>query len=486
MDQYANVMPAERAPLVVDLDGTLTPSDTLIESLIRLIKRNPLLLLMIPVWLLGGRAGFKAAVADRIHLSADCLPYREDLVAYLVSEKAAGRRIILATAAHSRIAHEVAKKFDCFDQVLCSDQGHNLKGEAKLEAITREVGQRFSYAGDSAADLPVWAKAESVILVGVSRSVAAKVSTPVEKQFYNERADLRTWLRAMRIHQWLKNSLLFVPLLTAFSFSDLHKVALLGLAFLAFSLAASATYIANDLWDLDNDRQHVRKRLRPFASARIPIQHGAAMAALLLGTGILLASLVSPAFLVYTLIYIAMTTSYSFVLKSYVLIDVLMLSLLYTLRILAGAAAVGITTSAWLLAFSAFIFFSLALVKRCSELITLRDAGKSFTNGRDYRVGDLTVLWPLGVGASMSALVVFGLFATAPDTLARYAQPQLLWIAAVGLCYWISRLWVKTARGEMHDDPVVYAIVDRGSRLTVLAILVTIIVARFAAPGFVL
>ncbi len=473
-------------PLVVDLDGTLTPSDTLVESLVHLVKHTPAALLKLPFWLFGGRAEFKRSVARQADFAPETLPYRESLVAYLRAEKEKGREIILATAAHRSIADRVAAQLGLFDRVLATDDlGSNLKGKNKLELIREQVGETFVYAGDCAADLPVWEGATGAVLVGVPEPLASNVrgKVPIEKEFPRDSRGWSVWLRALRIHQWMKNLLLFVPLLTAFSFSDASALAHLALGFWAFSLAASATYIVNDLWDLDNDRAHPRKRTRPFASGQLPILHGIAISGGLLGCALIMAFLVSPKFLLMLLLYLVMTSAYSWVLKQYVLIDVLMLSLLYTLRIVAGAVAIGVTTSSWLLAFSVFIFLSLALVKRCSELVVLEAAGNLATRGRDYRVKDLVVLWPLGVCSALAAVVVFGLFIDAPDTRSRYATPEILWLVAFCLIYWIARLWIKTSRGEMHDDPVVYALKNRGSRQTVVAMVVLMLLAHFVHLG---
>ena len=290
---------------------------------------------------------------------------------------------------------------------------------------------------------------------------------------------LRTWVQALRVHQWLKNLLLFVPLLTAFSFVDVDNLLTVGLAFLAFSLAASATYIVNDWRDLESDRSHPRKSRRPFASGALSVPSGLAVAAVLLVAAILVAYSVSRGVGNVLVLYLVTTTAYSLVLKEIVLIDVITLSLLYTLRIVAGAVAIGVTTSTWLLAFSVFMFLSLALVKRCAELVLLKQNESVAASGRDYRVADLAVLWPLGVGSALSAVVVFGLFISAAETQSRYASPELLWLVAVGLIYWLSRLWIKTSRGEMDDDPVVYAIKDSASRIAILCIVAVVLVAYF-------
>lgn len=473
------------APLVVDLDGTLTPTDTLVESVLRLVKREPVRLLALPAWLLKGRAALKESVASRVSFSADHLPLREDFVNFLREERAHGRRIVLATSAHRDIANAVAARLGLFDNVLATQGGVNLKGATKLKAIRESLGGDFVYAGDSSADMPIWKAARGAILVGVGSGLAREVrrTTSVEREFPADGAGLRTWLRAMRVHQWLKNLLLFVPLLTAFSFLDAAKLITAMGAFLAFGLAASATYIGNDLWDLESDRRHPRKRGRPFASARIPIVSGIVAAVVMLVPAVLLAAVLSWGFLITLLLYLVTTTAYSWTLKEYVLVDVLTLSMLYTLRILAGSVAVGVTTSSWLFAFSVFIFFSLALLKRCSELIALSQSGHQATAGRDYRVTDLVVLWPLGVGAALCAVVVFGLFISAPETHARYRTPQLLWLVAAGLIYWLARLWIKTARGEMDDDPIVFAMRDFGSRVVVAAMIAVTIFAHFVFLG---
>jgi 4-hydroxybenzoate polyprenyltransferase len=472
---------ARGLPLAVDLDGTLTPTDTLVESLIGLVRQSPLNLLRLPLRLLNGRADFKGWVAARAGVSAERLPYREPLLAYLRGEKQKGRRIVLATAAHRSIAEGVAAHLRLFDAVLATDGEHNLKGEAKLEAIRRKLGAEFAYAGDSAADMAVWKAAKAAVLVGVPPGLAESIrkDVPVEREFAAEKGGIAAWLRAFRVHQWLKNLLLFVPLLTAFSFLDVGKLVTTLIAFFAFSFAASASYVFNDLWDLENDRAHPRKRSRPFASGGIPIAQGLVAAVVSLAVALALAAAVSRGFVLMLLLYLAITSAYSWVLKERALIDVLALSLLYTLRILAGSVAIGIPSSSWQLAFSAFIFLSLALVKRCAELVSLEQSGEKEAPGRDYRVTDLAVLWPLGVGAALSAVVVFGLFISTEETRARYATPELLWLVALGLVYWLARLWIKTSRGKMDDDPLVYAVRDSGSLMAVAFMIAVTLVAHF-------
>ncbi len=474
-----------QAPIVVDLDGTLVATDTLAESVLAMVKAAPARLLWAPLWLASGRARFKAEVAGRGAIAVSTLPYNQELLEFLHAEKCRGRRIVLATAAHESIARQVAEHLGLFDRVIATSGDDNLKGERKLAAIEAELGQSFAYIGDHAADLPIWRRAEQPMLVERRPGAGARLQRQVTftQVFAGEGHGLGDWIRAFRVHQWLKNLLLLVPLLTSFQFLEPGKLlAVLG-AFLAFSVAASATYVMNDLLDLGSDRIHPRKRNRPFASGRIGVVPGAAAASAMLALALAAAPLIAPKFACMLVVYLVATVTYSLVLKRYVLIDVMTLGLLYTLRIIAGATAISVAVSPWLLAFSMFLFTSLAMVKRCSELVSLGAAGRSGASGRDYQVTDLTVLWPLGVGTALCAVVVFGLFINVPDTQARYATPELLWCVALGLIYWLGRLWTKTSRGEMHDDPILFAARDRGSRVVIAAMVLATVAAHWLALG---
>jgi 4-hydroxybenzoate polyprenyltransferase len=355
-----------------------------------------------------------------------------------------------------------------------------MKGRAKLQAIQQQVGQRFSYAGDSGADVEIWKQSASAVIIGSPRgSDTIRRSVPIEREFPDAPAGFLVWLRAMRAHQWVKNLLLFVPLLTSFAFLDYVKTFAAILAFLSFCLAASATYLINDLWDLENDRLHHRKKQRPLASARISIPTALAVAMVLLTTALAIAWFVGSRLLLTLVAYLVLTSAYSWTLKKVMLIDVLVLASLYTLRILAGSFAIGVHTSSWLLVFSIFMFFSLALVKRCSELVAIGRTAQTSARGRNYRVSDLAVLWPMGIGAGLCSVIVFAMFISTIESARNYESPHLMWLVVVGLVYWISRLWIKTARGEMHDDPLVFAIKDFGSRFTVAAMIAVTVVAHF-------
>lgn len=444
------------------------------------LKQKPWNVLIFLYLLFQSRAKLKDRISSEVKFDASVLPYRKDLLEYLIAEKALGRSIVLATAAHQSIADAVAKELKIFDVVLSSTPTINLKGKSKLAAIKQVIGDRFTYAGDSKADLPIWYGATSAILVGTSKRTNDRVSSkvPIERHFVEQKGKLKTWIRAIRIHQWLKNVLVFVPLLTSFSFS-LNDVAKVVAAFISFSIIASATYILNDAWDIDNDRSHPRKRKRPFASAELPLARGLSLSVIWLILGITLATLISTNFLLSILIYLVLTTSYSLVFKKYVLLDVFMLANLYTLRIFAGATAIDVDLSQWLLAFSIFLFLSLAILKRCAELKLIQCSNGSIPRGRNYKIEDLVALLPLGISASFAASVIFGLFLTDPRTVKNYSTPQLLWVVEIGLVYWLCRLWIKTTRNEMHDDPVVFAIKDRGSLGVIALLTIIVLISKF-------
>ena len=476
---------ATGAPLVLDLDGTLTYADTLAELSVRVIKSAPLSIFLFPWYLLKGKARFKDFISSQLNFDPQGIPYREELIEYVRAQRRSGRRTILATAANESIAQAVAAHLDLFDQVLASDRTTNLKGEVKLAAIRREVGQTFSYAADSAADLPIWRAATTAIAVNCPASLVREInSVAVMERIFPGRSrleKLRAWVSMLRLHQWVKNLLIFVPLVTSFQFLEISKVVALVQGFLAFSLIASATYVANDIWDLRSDRAHPRKRNRPLASGSISIARGALGALVLLGAGMALAWYDSKAFAGVLVGYLTLTIVYTWALKALVLLDVLMLSLLFAIRIIAGSVLASAPVSTWLFGFAIFMFISLALVKRAGELVALEQLGMSSTKGRDYRVTDLNILLPLGVGTALSAIVVFCLFISAPETRARYRSPELLWLVAFGLVYWSARLWVKVSRGEMHDDPIVFAAKDLNSRIMIVGMVGLVMLAHFVS-----
>jgi 4-hydroxybenzoate polyprenyltransferase/phosphoserine phosphatase len=462
---------AAPVPLCVDLDGTLIRSDLLLESLFGLLKRNLLYLLLLPFWLLRGKAAFKGRIAARVELAVDLLPYNEPLLAWLREQRAAGRPLLLATASNVRYAEHVALHLGLFEGVLASDGETNLSGRRKGQRLVERYGERgFDYAGNSAVDLLVWSHARGAILVNAPASVAQRAGrlTRIERRFEDPPPTLREYLKALRLHQWLKNLLLFVPLAMAHQAlaPQLLGQALLG--FLAFGLCASSVYLLNDLLDLPADRGHPSKRKRPFAAGRIPLHHGVVLIPLLLFAALLGALWLPWPFLGALGLYYAVTLAYSLRLKQAALVDVLTLAGLYTMRLVAGGAAAGVALSFWLLAFSMFLFLSLALVKRYSELLVMQQDNRDNAQGRGYQVGDLEGLAQFGAASGYLAVLVLALYINSEQVKALYARPEAIWLLCPLLLYWISRVWLLARRDQMHEDPVVFAIEDRRSHWLVI------------------
>ncbi len=477
LDAYLE--PQDQVPLFVDLDGTLIKTDMLVEGALSLLKNAPWLVFAMLYWLLSsGRSGLKAQIASRAEVDAGSIPLQREFVAFLHSEAESGRKIYLATASDERPALAIANRLGIFSGVLASTAGRNLKSRMKLDAIRVATDQGpFDYAGNAHADMSIWAVARKALVVNPDPGVlaAARARFEVDRVFDDRPPLLRTWLRAIRIHQWLKNLLLFVPLLTAHAFNQ-HAFFAVSLGFLAFGLVASGTYILNDLLDLVSDRMHPRKSSRPFAAGNIGLGLGVLVMGALVAAGLAMAAMVSPLFVIVMLGYFVVTLSYSLYFKTYVLINVLLLASLYTMRIVAGAFAINVTVSSWLLLFSTFVFLSLALVKRCAELEVMREQTKLATSGRDYRVADRVVLGAMGVAAGYLSVLILALYVDDPAVRVHYSHPHALAALCPFMLYWISRVWIKTSRGEMNDDPLLYSLQDRASWIVFVAMgLITLI-----------
>lgn len=475
---------ASRAvPLVVDLDGTLIRADLLHETVIQMLVREPARLLAMPGWLLRGKAYFKAQVAARVELQAESLPYHDEFVAWLRSERAGGRPMTLCTASDVRLAEAVARESGLFDDVMASDGVTNLSAQHKADALVARFGRHgFDYAGNAMADVAVWAAARRAVVVNARarvRSAAAGVAE-VEREFAAGAASWRQWLKALRVHQWVKNMLVFLPLFGAHDFTNVPALLRVTLAFVAFSLCASSVYLVNDLVDLDSDRQHPRKRHRPLAAGTLTIPAGLVASALLAAAAFTVAVFgVNLQFAAWLLVYLVATACYSFWLKRKMLVDSLVLAGLYTLRLLAGGAAASTATGFWLLAFSMFLFLSLAMVKRYSELKETFLRGRARTPGRDYMVDDLPLVETLGIASGFSSVLVLALYING-DTVARlYKNEQLIWLTVPVLLYWVSRMWLKAHRGELSDDPVVFALSDGLSQVLILLFFAALLLASF-------
>lgn len=460
---------ARDVALVVDLDGTLVHTDLLIESAFMLARERPQDLIRLPGWLKRGKATLKEEIAARAELDVVHLPYNRELVDHLAAEKQRGRRLVLATAANHRYADQVAEHLQLFDDVLSSDAHTNLTGDNKLAAIRQRLGDApFDYAADHDDDRPIWAAARETILVGAQPATDrwASNETTVSKRIPRQPGGLRTWVKAMRVYQWAKNLLIFVPLLASHQMAGGHALLAAVLAFIAYGALASSVYLLNDLIDLGDDRRHPNKRYRPLASGALPVAHGVLAIPILLLVAVVITLFLPPLFAAVLAIYYGVTLAYSLALKRIVLIDVLTLAALYTLRLIAGGVATGIPLSFWLLALSMSIFLSLAMAKRCAEL-RLMQAGETEGGGRGYAASDLGALESLGTAAGYASVVILALYINSPDITHHYRHPTLFWLLCPVVLYWISRIWLQTMRGHMTDDPIVFAARDTGSRICV-------------------
>lgn len=467
-------------PLCIDLDGTLISGDLLLESLLLLIKRNPLYVLLIPFWLLHGKAALKAEIAKRVVLNPAALPYNEVFCTWATEQKANGRPLWLCTASNHRLAEKIAGHLGIFDGVISSSDTENMSGRNKAKQLVDKFGARmFDYCGNHSVDLAVWRVSQGAVVVNGSAHLErqAKSLTAICASFPRRSRILRAVLKALRPHQWVKNMLLFIPLAAAHKLGDSGLLLNAFTAFFAFGLCASSVYLLNDMLDLEVDRQHPHKRKRPFAAGDLSLLVGFVLAPLLLAAAIVLALQLPRNFLLVLLCYYALTLAYSFGLKRVVLIDTIALAGLYTIRIVAGAAAVDVALSFWLLLFSIFLFLSLALLKRYAELQAMLQQGKLKAAGRGYVVDDLALLHSMGAAAGYLCVLILALYINSPAVEVLYTRPQVIWFLCVLLLYWISRVWLEAHRGAMHDDPVVFALKDPVSLGVAALVVVTVLAA---------
>lgn len=475
----------QNVPLVVDLDGTLIRGDSLQENLFLLIRRKPLKIFALPFWLSKGRARFKQLVAESIDLDPATLSYNQDVLQYLNAQIAKGRKVILATAAHTIIARKVANYLQIDAPLIASENGVNCKGSVKLKAIKDRVRDTpFEYIGNELSDIPIWQAAKygsvaNVSLRQVRRLSHSHVDAPLAFNVISlrSRGPLFSILRLLRPHQWTKNILLFVAPTLGHHLTETGIMTTSAFAFATFCACASGMYVLNDLFDIYADRKHPRKCLRPIASGEVGIVAASILALLLIVGSAVAAWCISDAYLGIFAIYNATTFTYIILLKRLVILDILTLSGLYTLRIFAGSVATGVQVSNWLFAFSLLIFLSLALAKRYVELSDLAGRGESQTIERGYFTNDAFVLLAFGAASSIGAIVILCLYISSDQVSLLYSRNNYLWITLPVFIYWILRLWIIARRGELHDDPLVWALQDRASYISALAILILLMLA---------
>lgn len=467
-------------PLCVDLDGTLVKTDLLVESALTLLKRNILFVVLFPLWLLKGKANLKHQIAMRVDLDVELLPFNAALLAHLREQKSDGRFLVLATATNVKLAKNVANHLGLFDDVLASDANTNVAAATKSRLLRERFNDHgYDYIGNSRADLEVWEHARTAIVVNPDPGIGAAAARVASggRIASEDSPGMAGYIRALRPHQWLKNLLVFVPLIGAHELSNPTLLFQGLLAFVAFGLCASSGYLVNDLFDLSADRHHPRKARRPFAAGSISIKHGLLLVPVVLLASAGIASALPLEFFVVLIGYFLLSLGYSVWLKEKVILDVLLLAGLYTLRVIAGAAATSIVPSFWLLAFSMFLFLSLALLKRYAELLETQDDGEQAIRGRSYRVADQAILSSMGTASGYLSVLVLALYINSDKVKAMYSYPEAFWLLCPLVLYWISRIWVVAARGGIRDDPLIFAIKDRVSRWVVILSLAILLLA---------
>jgi 4-hydroxybenzoate polyprenyltransferase len=469
--------------LCTDLDGTILLGDSFWESFLSLIGTHAWYIILVPFWLLRGKAALKHEIARRVTLNASTLPMRRELVEFLRAEKSKGRKVILATGSDVKIARGVAEVLGVFDAVLASDGETNLAGEKKRQAIQELVGKRgFDYVGNSWDDVPIWRVATSAIAVRPSPRLLTRLQkTATVSRVFEERENYSTSLwHSLRPQHWVKNLLVFVPIVMAHDVRDPTRMFDVLVCFLSFSVAASGVYLLNDLLDLEEDRHHPQKKYRAFASGKVPVSAGIVLVPILFGAGLVMAWLVSPLLAGVIALYVLGTTAYSTYAKRLPIVDVLFLAGLYLLRILAGGVSAKVPVSFWLLAFSMFLLLSLAFTKRHAELIAQKNSNEGSEcreSKRGYRLQDLDLVRQFGVSSGYLSVLVLALYVNGRQVTALYHHPQVIWLACPLLLFWISRTWFLANRGKLSEDPVVFAAHDPVSYLLGLCLILILLVA---------
>lgn len=460
-------------PLCIDLDGTLIKTDTLFEAIILLLKQNPLNSFLLFLWLPLGRAYFKKKVFSAAQPRVENLPTNDQFLAYLQEQYSLGREIYLVTASHISMAKKFIHHFPFIKEVIASDEKLNLKGKNKKRVLNERFGEKqYDYAGNSRSDLYIWESAQDGIVVNAKNTLLekAKKITNIQNVLDQQKFSIKAYLKALRIHQYSKNTLIFIPLLTSHLYWNSHLVFQAILAFISFCLLSSGVYILNDLVDLEADRNHQTKKNRPFASGILSIQQGIFLVPFLCITSLAIALYLPFKFLLILAIYFILTFLYSFYLKKLLLVDVFILALLYTLRVFAGIETLGTGYSVWLISFSVFFFLSLAFVKRYNELYFAKQTNKTTIHNRGYLVSDLNHLSQFGIVSGYLSTLIFALYLNSDTVRALYKEPNFLWPICIILLFWITRIWTLAMRGKVHEDPVLFALKDKVSFLVIFLI----------------
>lgn len=476
----------EEKCLFVDLDGTLIKSDLLFECLVPIIKNYFYALFLAPFWLLKGKAYLKDKFSDLVSINPEILPYNNNVLEYIRKEKENGSKIILATASNIKLAKSISDYLGIFDDVIASSKEENLKGKNKLNKIklyieNNNTNKEFSYIGDSEADVKIFNETNIPIVVG-NKNVFNKIKSKNDKTTFVDGENdfsLKKFFKMIRTYQWVKNFLIFLPLILAHKFLDVNLLLKALVAFFSFSFLASSVYIINDIMDVESDRIHPSKKNRPIASGAVKISSALKVAFILMPLSFIISIFLGKEFLFVLLTYFITTSCYSFYLKKIMLVDILILSLLYTVRMFAGGVALNIYLSPWLFMFSMFFFFSLACAKRYSELYAVRNNLQDEIKGRGYQAQDLEQIQIFGSSSGYIAILIFALYIQSDISMKLYKTPSSFWALCPIMLYWISRVWLLSHRGQMTQDPIIFALKDKVSYVVLILSIIIFGVAKY-------
>ena len=468
--------------IIVDLDGTLLKTDMLCEAVVAKISKNfKETINILKVLLLNNRLEFKNYAFKDNTIDINTLPFNQEVISKVKKLKKSGNKIYLVTASPTNIAIKINEALKIFDNVYGSTDEVNLKGEEKKKLLNKLFGKKnYHYFGNSKEDLHVWKDSGYAYLVNVSFKIKNKVNDiriPFES-IETKKSKFEIFKSVIRIKQWIKNILIFVPLIAAQAFTLENYIQCLY-AFVSFSMIASGVYIFNDLLDIRVDRHHEIKKNRVFASGEMQLETGFVIGVLLWIIGFILTSAINTSFLWALVVYSILTSLYSIKLKKIPIIDLCTLSILYTLRIWSGSVANEIQLSVWLLALSIFLFYSLACVKRLGELSNNKLTGRLTIKDRGYDIKDIPIVQSMAVSTGNAATIVFALYLNSTEIVKYYSYPPALWVIWLVLLYWVNYIIFMANRGKINEDPVIFAIKNKISIICGFLIIIFMIIGIF-------
>ncbi len=458
--------------VIIDLDNTLVRTDLLLEAAIQFLKRNPFRILKLIGWALKGPLTLKKNLEHQIKIDPLILPYDPKVIDLIREYKRQGFRVLIASASPASWVREVSHHLNLFEGALGTDS-ENLKGIKKYEAIVKNFGvTEFIYVGDDYSDIAIWQRCKSAVVVnGTKETIAALSHEGIKHKIIESRPNyIKTVAKLIRVRQWPKNALLFLPVVAAHALESASLLSLIC-GFFGFSFAASSVYIFNDLFDVSSDRQHHSKKSRPIASGDISFFNSIALFILMVVLSLGLGFAAGIPFIKVVVGYWFLNLVYTLYFKKQVVLDILVLSGMYTIRLYAGAAITLTPISNWLLAFSTFFFFGLACVKRYIELLRMKGIHAA---GRGYSYEDADIVRILGVGSGLISILVLLLYIQSPEVSQLYKDQSLMWFMVPIMLFWNARLWVLTGRGQVDDDPVIFALKDGWSWICLISLVFTL------------